>query len=74
MIYVVIKNEETGEIEKLGRFASGKYPESLNKDGVWEQDTVLNSQQNDGLLEEISDSEAKQIIRRISPKPQKIAA
>lgn len=74
MIYVVIKNEETGEIEKLGRFASGKYPESINNDGVWKQDIALNSQQNDGLLEEISTSEAKQIIRQITPKPQKIAA
>lgn len=74
MIYVVIKNEETGEIEKLGRFASEKYPESLNKEGIWEQDSALNSQQNDGLLEEISISEAKRIIRQLTHEPQKIAA
>ncbi|MGI9055565.1 MAG: hypothetical protein ACR2F2_07155 [Pyrinomonadaceae bacterium] len=74
MIYVVLKNEETGEIEKSGRFASGKYPESLNKDGDWEQDVILNSQQNDGLLEEVSSSEAKLIARQISRKLQKIAA
>lgn len=74
MIYVVIKNKETGEIEKLGRFTSGKYPESLNRQGIWEQDVALNSQQNDGLLEEISIPEAKRIIRQITHEPQKIAA
>lgn len=74
MIYVVLKNEETGEIEKLGRFDFGKYPESLTIDGVWEQDIILNSQQDDGLLKEISSPEAKLIARQISQNLEKIAA
>lgn len=74
MIYVVLKNDETGQIEKLGRFSAGKYPESLNDEGVWKQDVVLNSQQNDGLLEEVSSTEAQIIICRLSRELEKIAA
>jgi hypothetical protein len=65
MKYVVIKDDKTGEIMKIGRF-SGK-PNYIDEyysplSGNWEDDNTLYSNLFDGLLEEISEAEAKRII------------
>ncbi len=65
MKYVIMKNKRTGKILKLGRF-SGE-PDYLNEyysplSNSWEDDNILYSELLDGLLEEISEREAKQII------------
>ncbi len=64
MKYVVMKDDETGEIIKLGRF-SGK-PAYLDEMYLplsgWQKDNTLESDLFDGLLEEISETEAKRII------------
>ena len=65
MKYVIIKNNKTGKIRKLGRF-SGE-PEYLDEyyspvSNSWEEDNILYSELLDGLLEEISEAEAKRII------------
>ncbi|MBA2737421.1 MAG: hypothetical protein H0U50_11625 [Pyrinomonadaceae bacterium] len=65
MKYVVMRNDKTNEVLKLGRF-SGKtdfidehYSPAKND---WVPDNTLYSDLFDGLLEEISEREAKQII------------
>ena len=65
MKYVVMKDDESGEIMKIGRF-SGK-PDYLDEyysplSNTWQEDNTLYSNLLDGLLEEISESEAKRII------------
>ena len=65
MKYVVIKNDKTGEILKLGRF-SGE-PEYTDEyyspiSNSWKEDNILYSELLDGLLEEISETEARRII------------
>ena len=61
MEYVVLRDEETGEIEKLGRFLENGLTEQFCNDR-WERDSSLYSLQFDGLLEGISEAEAKKII------------
>ena len=65
MKYVVMKNDKTGKILKIGRF-SGKpnyveeyYSPLLNS---WENDNTLYGNLLDGQLEEISEAEAQRII------------
>ena len=65
MKYVVMKDDETGEIMKIGRF-SGK-PDYLDEyysplSNTWKKDNTLDSNLFDGLLEEISETEARRII------------
>ena len=65
MKYVVMKDDESGEIMKIGRF-SGK-PDYLDEyylplSNTWQEDNTLYSNLLDGLLEEISETEAKRII------------
>ena len=67
MKYVVLKNEETNEIEKLGRFRKDKksayiFTETYFQSVGWEEDETLYRQLLDGLLEEISEAEAGRII------------
>lgn len=71
MEYVVLRDEETGEIEKLGRFQNG-LAEQFCKDH-WESDASLFSLQFDGLLEKISETEAERIITEQFTR-EKIAA
>ena len=65
MKYVIIKNNKTGKIRKLGRF-SGKpdYTEEYYSplSNSWEDDNVLYGELLDGLLEEITEREARNII------------
>lgn len=71
MEYVILKNEETGEIEKIGRFRENGVAEHFCNNH-WESDASLYSMQFDGFLENISETEAAQIITQQSR--EKIAA
>ena len=71
MEYVVLRDEETGEIEKIGRFQNGLAEQFC--DDHWESDASLYSLQFDGLLENISESEAAKIITQ-QQRREKIAA
>lgn len=67
MKYVVLKDEETSEIEKLGRFRKDEksvdiFTETYFPNTGWEEDETLYVQLLDGLLEEITEAEAKRII------------
>jgi hypothetical protein len=72
MEFVVLRDEETGEIEKVGRFLESGIAEQFC-DNHWESDSSLYSLQFDGLLEEISEVEAEKIISQILER-EKIAA
>ena len=65
MKYVVMREDETNEVLKIGRF-SGK-PDFIDEcyspaKNEWVQDNILYSDLLDGLLEEISEAEANRII------------
>ena len=62
MKYVVMRDEETGEIITLGRFHKNALTERYSIRGFWVKDNTLESDLFDGLLEEISEIEADQII------------
>ncbi|HMS38660.1 MAG TPA: hypothetical protein PKE69_00300 [Pyrinomonadaceae bacterium] len=67
MKYVVLKDEITGEIEKLGRFRKDKnsvyiFTETYFSGIGWEEDETLYNQLLDGHLQEISEVEARRII------------
>ncbi len=72
MDYFIMKNDETGEIEKIGRYGNDGIAESL-RCGEWRRDRVLDSQMFDGLLEQISETEAEKIIT-LQTTREKIAA
>ena len=68
MKYVVMKDDETGEIMKLGRFRKSQDSDYVFDEfyspwsGNWEDDNTLYSNLLDGELEEISETEARRII------------
>ncbi len=70
--YVVLRDEETGEIEKVGRFRDGGITERFYE-GKWLRDHILYSELLDGLLEKISEAEAEKFIA-LQHKREKIAA
>jgi hypothetical protein len=70
--YVVLRDEETGEIEKIGRFREDGITESF-RNGKWLRDHILYSELLDGLLEKISEAEAKRLIT-LQHRREKIAA
>lgn len=72
MEYVILRNEETGKIEKIGRFTESGITEQFCG-GHWEGDPSLYSMQFDGLLENISEAEAEKLIARQRER-EKIAA
>jgi hypothetical protein len=72
MDYFVLRDEETGEVEKIGRYGDDGIAESL-RFGNWVRDRVLDSEMFDGLLEQISETEAEKIILQML-KQEKIAA
>jgi len=72
MEYVALRDEETGEIEKIGRFSENGIAEQFCDDH-WESDASLYSLQFDGLLESISEAEAAKIISQQQTR-EKIAA
>ncbi len=72
MEFVILRDEETGEIEKIGRFSENGIAEQFCEDH-WESDASLYSLQFDGLLEEISETLAEKIIAEILER-EKIAA
>lgn len=62
--YVVLKNEQTGEIEVLGRFHNGIG--EMFSAGKWETTWELNSLMFDGLLEDISEVDAQNLKAKMS--------
>ena len=72
MQYFVMKDEETGEIELIGRFRKFGIGESF-LDDKWSSDSQLIRLLHDGLLEEISETEAKDLIEKLK-QPQLQAA
>ena len=72
MDYFILKNEKTGEVIKIGRYGDDGIAESL-RFGDWRRDRVLDGEMFDGLLEQISETEAEKIIARML-KQEKIAA
>ena len=61
MEYVVEKNEETDEIYLIGRFTSKGVAE-IWQNGKWVESSTLHSSMLDGLLEDISETEAMKLI------------
>lgn len=72
MEYVILRDEETGEIEKLGRFRDTGITERFYN-GKWIRDRILYSELFDGLLEEISEVEAEKLVA-LHCQREKIAA
>ncbi len=72
MEYVILRNEETGEIEKFGRFGENWLQERFYQ-GEWIWDEVLDRELLDGLLEKISEAEAERLIV-LQRRKEKIAA
>lgn len=72
MGYVVLRDEETGEIEKVGHFREDGITERF-ANGKWVRDNFLYSEMFDGLLEKISEAEAERLIA-LHLKQEKIAA
>jgi len=61
MQYVVMKDEETNEIEVIGRFKKHGLGESF-QNGKWEEDSLLIRLRLDGLLENISETQAMKLL------------
>ena len=72
MEYVVLRDEETGKVEKIGRFLENGLAEQFC-DNHWESDSSLYSLMFDGLLEDISEAEAERLIT-LQHRREKIAA
>lgn len=72
MDYFILRDEETGEIEKIGRYGNDGIAESL-RFGKWVEDYVLDREMFDGLLEKISEAEAEKLID-LQHQREKIAA
>ncbi len=72
MDYFILRDEETGKVIKIGRYRNDGIAESL-RFGDWVRDRVLDSEMFDGLLEQISETEAEKIITQML-KEEKIAA
>lgn len=67
MKYVVMRDDKTGEIMTLGRFRRHKktayvFDEVYFPKSGWQEDNTLYGNLLDGLLEEISEAEAKRLI------------
>lgn len=69
MQYVILRDEETDEVEVIGRFRKYGIGEIFFND-KWESNSLLYSLQFDGLLEEISEKEAQRLIAERSHQPQ----
>lgn len=61
MEYVVLRDEDTEEVEIVGRFLKYGIGE-IWLDGKWQSDPTLYSSLFDGLLENITEVEAKKLI------------
>jgi hypothetical protein len=72
MDYFILRDEETGEIEKIGRYRDNGIAESL-RFGKWVRDRILDNEMFDGLLEQVSEAEAEKIIAEQLTR-EKIAA
>ena len=69
--YVKIVDEETLEVQIVGRFQHG-LPE-IYKNGEWKSESYMYSWQMDGLLDKISEVEAKKLIAEMKSKQLQVA-
>jgi hypothetical protein len=69
--YVVVRDEETNEVELIGRFDKGLG--EIYKDGKWKTDGVIYSLQMDGFLEDISETEAMKLISQKESQKLQVA-
>jgi hypothetical protein len=60
--YVVAKDDETQQVEVIGRFSNGIAEVYL--DGKWKLNGTIYSLQRDGLLDEITEAEAMKLIEQ----------
>jgi hypothetical protein len=58
--YVIVRDEETNEVELIGRFDDGL--DEMFIDGKWVSNGLLYSLQMDGFLEDITEAEAMKLI------------
>lgn len=65
--YVISKDDETNEIELIGRFSNHNLAE-IWWDGKWHQSNSLYGELLDGLLDEISEAEAMKVISQRQPQ------
>ncbi len=72
MEYVVLRDEKTGKVIKLGRFGDNFLQEKFHQ-GEWIWDSILDRELHDGWLEKISEVEAEKIIA-LMWRREKIAA
>jgi hypothetical protein len=72
MDYFILKDDKTGKVIKIGRYADDGIAESF-RFGEWRTDPILDSEMFDGLLKQISETKAEEIIAEIL-KQEKIAA
>ena len=72
MDYFVKKNHKTGEVIKIGRYGDDGIAESL-RFGERRRDSVLDGEMFDGLQEQVSETQAEEIISQILER-EKIAA
>ena len=72
MEFVILRNEKSGEVEKIGRFLENGLAEQFCGDH-WESDASLYSLIFDGLLETISKVEAEKLIA-LQLRQEKISA
>lgn len=72
MDYFILRNQKSGEIIKIGRYGDDGIAESL-RFGEWVTDYVLDGEMFDGLLEQVSETEAEKIIA-LMRRREKIAA
>ena len=71
MQYVILKNNRTKNIEVLGRFVDDIA--EIYKDGKWQFESYLYSWQIDGLLTEITETEAIKIIAELEATHLQVA-
>jgi hypothetical protein len=64
--YVVVRDEETNEVELIGRFDKGLG--EIYKDGKWQTNGLIYSLQMDALLEDISEAQAMKLIAQKEPQ------
>lgn len=72
MEYVVEKDEETNEIYLIGRFKI-KGTAEIWQNGKWVESSTLHSSMLDGLLEDISEAEAMELIAQKEAQELQVA-
>jgi hypothetical protein len=69
--YVVAKDEETNEVEIIGRFKNGIG--EIFRNGRWEHDGFIYRLQLDAFLENITEAEAMKLIQESQTRELQVA-